>query len=262
MVVKTVNKKQIINGLRLGGICEGDIVFMHSALSSIGNVEGGADTVIDAFLEVLGPTGTLSATAMSGDSPFDAATSKCSIGIISETLRLRDGAVRSLRPVHSITAIGAKAAELCAGHEDAETNCGDGTPYTKLRDMGAKIVLVGVDMNRNTTLHTLEDLMDAPYLVERVVDMPTYVKDYVGKKMILKKFPPGHRDFLRFTPVLRENGALTETKIGSAVVKIIDVKKMFEVGLDVLGNDINFFLCDNENCPDCNKWVFGGKADV
>ena len=41
-----------------------------------------------------------------------------------------------------------------------------------------------------------------------------------------------------------------------------NVKKMFEVGLDILKDDINFFLCDNRNCPDCEKWVFGGKADV
>ena len=55
----SVSKSDIIQSLKELGLRQGDIVLVHSSLKSFGYVEGGADTVIDAFLEVVGETGTL-----------------------------------------------------------------------------------------------------------------------------------------------------------------------------------------------------------
>ena len=49
----------LVSGLGSLGLTSGDVVFVHSSLSSFGHVEGGAETVVQAFLEVLGPEGTL-----------------------------------------------------------------------------------------------------------------------------------------------------------------------------------------------------------
>lgn len=87
------------------------------------------------------------------------------VGIISETHRKRKDSIRSLRPVHCISAIGARAVELTKDHDKCVSNCGEGSPYLKLRDMGGKIILSGVDFSRNTSLHAIEDIMDAVYLV-------------------------------------------------------------------------------------------------
>ena len=51
--MRTITKEDICFSLKLGGIAKGDVVLMQSALSSIGHVEVGADTVIDAVLEAL-----------------------------------------------------------------------------------------------------------------------------------------------------------------------------------------------------------------
>ncbi len=252
-MIQTVRKEKIIRSLREAGISAGDLVFLHSSLSSIGHVEGGADTVIDAFLEVLGDEGTLAVSAMSSMSPFDAATAPVNVGIISETLRKRPNAYRSLRPIHSVAAVGKKAQWFTEGHENCETNCGAGTPYLKLREAGGKIVLLGVDMNRNTTLHAVEDILDSSYLEVREVDMPTYVKDYPGKRMRIPKFPPGHRDFLRLTPILRKKGAMTEWMVGSAVLKVIDAASMFDLAEKALAQDPLLFLCENPACAYCSK---------
>ena len=53
-------QEQICEALRALGLPSGAIVFVHSSMSSIGYVEGGAGTLVDAFLQVLGPAGTLS----------------------------------------------------------------------------------------------------------------------------------------------------------------------------------------------------------
>ncbi len=54
-----VDKEDIKRGLRELGVREGELVVVHSSLSSFGYVIGGADTVIDALLEVVGHTGTV-----------------------------------------------------------------------------------------------------------------------------------------------------------------------------------------------------------
>ena len=249
--MKTVTREQIAFDLRLGGIRRGDVIFMHSALSSIGHVEGGADAVIDAVLDVIGREGTFAVSTMSFNNPFDAENDPSTVGIISETHRHRADSIRSLRPVHCINAIGARAKELTENHELCETNCGIGSPYLKLRDMHAKIVMLGVDLNRNTTMHAIEDIMDAVYLIDRTIPAPKYMPDYQHKTMVMRKFCPGHRNFIGFTPVLRRAEALIEICIGNANVKIIDVAKMFDIGEELLRKDPLAFLCTNENCDHC-----------
>lgn len=247
-----ITREQIIFNLKLCGISRGDVILMHSSLSSIGYVEGGADTVIDAVLDVLEPSGTFAAStlAISYDTPFDPDNTPSTVGRISETMRKRAGAYRSRHPVHSIVAIGAQAQELCAEHEHT-TGCGEGSPYMKLADMAGKIVLLGVDMNRNTTLHAIEDLMESCYLEELDLPAPVYVEDYVDKTVHISKFPPGHRDFLKFTPILRRAGILIEGRIGRAIVRTIDVRKMIALGLEVLRQQPLFFMCENQACDYC-----------
>ena len=57
--MSTTTKQQIVGALRNLGVSQGTILLVHSSLSSMGRVDGGANTVIDALLEALGPDGTL-----------------------------------------------------------------------------------------------------------------------------------------------------------------------------------------------------------
>ena len=75
-----ITKDQIVFALQLGGIEKGDVVMMHSALSSIGYVEGGAETVIDAVLEAVGPEGTYAVSTMNGSHPFDPQNAPSTVG--------------------------------------------------------------------------------------------------------------------------------------------------------------------------------------
>ncbi len=249
--MKTVDKNTILYDLKLMGIEPGDVLLVHSSLTSMGYVEGGTDAVIDALLEVVGTEGTVSMSTLTGwAAPFDADSSASAVGDISEQFRKRAGAVRSLHPVHSITAIGKEAVYLTQDHDKCETGCGEGTPYEKLRLLKGKVVLIGVDMDRNTIMHTLEEMIDAVYLRTLDIPAPTYLPDQ--EVFTLKKFPPGHRDFLRITPYLRRSEAMVEGVIGQAVVKVIDIEKLFEVALKLLKEDPLFFICHNPNCNSCH----------
>lgn len=258
--MKTVNKEDIMYSLKLMDVSEGDVLLVHSSLTSMGYVEGGADTVIDALLEAVGPEGTISMSTLTGwGSPFDADTSPSAVGDISEQFRKRAGAYRSLHPVHSVTAIGKYAEFLTRDHETCETGCGTGTPYEKLRMLKGKVLLLGVDMDRNTIMHTLEEEIDAIYLRTLDIPAPTYLKDQ--DVFTLKKFPPGHRDFLAITPYLRRGGAMVEGVIGQAVVKVVDIPKLFDIALTILKENPLFFICHNPNCNSCHwsRLLFDGK---
>ena len=57
--MKIVTKADIVAGLQEIGLKEGDTVIVHTSLSSIGYVCGGAQTVIEALIEVVGENGTI-----------------------------------------------------------------------------------------------------------------------------------------------------------------------------------------------------------
>ena len=61
-----ITKQEIKRSLSLMGIVPGDTILLHSAMTAIGKVDGGADTVIDAFLETIGAEGTLVMSTLTG----------------------------------------------------------------------------------------------------------------------------------------------------------------------------------------------------
>lgn len=248
----SVGYDQILSSLRFMGIREGDVLLVHSALTSIGYVEGGADAVIDALMAAVGRSGTLVMSTLTGwASSFDPEKTPSAVGIISEVFRRRPGVLRSLHPVHSVAACGARAEEIVKGHERCATGCGEGTPYMKIIQLGGKVMLLGVDMDRNTMMHTLEEAAGVQYLLELEIPAPNY-PPYNGKgTFVLRKFPPGHRDFLRITPDLRKAGVMKEGRIGKAVTKVMEAKGLFEVGLRILKEDPLYFICKNEMCNFC-----------
>ena len=54
-----VTQADIEQALKALGLRSGDDVLFHSSLKSFGVVDGGADAVIDAFLNVVTPSGTV-----------------------------------------------------------------------------------------------------------------------------------------------------------------------------------------------------------
>ena len=104
-------KKDLLSDLHNMGLQSTDAVMVHSSMKSIGEVEGGADTVVDAFMEYFGeglfmtPTHTW-AQMSSSYSMFDPETEPACVGIIPNIFRKREGVVRSLHPTHSIAAYG------------------------------------------------------------------------------------------------------------------------------------------------------------
>ena len=99
----TLTLTDIVSGLRSMGLKAGDKVMVHSSLSSMGRVEGGAPTVVQSFVDVIGTQGTLMVPTFthSNTEYFDPLTSPSKNGAITEAARLFSKAVtgRAMEPV-------------------------------------------------------------------------------------------------------------------------------------------------------------------
>jgi aminoglycoside 3-N-acetyltransferase len=184
--------EQLARELRRFGVREAGVLLVHSSLSSLGFVRGGASTVVDALFQALGPKGTLVMPthswdrAAAGDFTFDVVVTPSCVGRITEVFRVMPGVTRSLHPTHSVAAAGPRAKYLTQGHEDASTPCGDGTPYAKLINERSQILFLGTTLEQNTMLHTVETFCGLPYLMRRTPQSRTKPKVWCDARNIAR----------------------------------------------------------------------------
>lgn len=172
----TVTRDDIAASFREVGLRPGDGVFLHSSLSSFGEIEGGSQTVIDALDDVLGPEGLIAMPAfplvggtqeyLSTDPVFDLAETPSTMGALTERFRTSPGVVRSLHPTHSVAARGPGAEELVAGHDEAETPFGAGTPFARMIERGMVQLWFGVGLRIFTLYHSFECMRPDGFPIE------------------------------------------------------------------------------------------------
>ena len=105
------SKEDLKRQIAAMGIQPWDTLLVHSSMKTIGPVEGGADTVLDAFCEYLAegllvlPTHTWD--RLSGEySVFDVENEPSCVGLLTNLFRKRPGVLRSWHPTHSVAAFG------------------------------------------------------------------------------------------------------------------------------------------------------------
>ena len=110
---------------------------VHSSLSSLGTVEGGAETVMEALLQALGNEGTLvvptftdEVVARYNGFVFDVSNTPSYVGAITEAARARPDALRSHHPWHSVSAIGPMADDLT--HNKIDSPWRPGSPMSQI----------------------------------------------------------------------------------------------------------------------------------
>lgn len=225
---------------------------VHSSLSSMGRVEGGAVTVVQALLDVVGTNGTVIAPTLTGseligpdtEMRFDVASSPTWAGAVAEAVRTWPGAVRSVHPTHSVAAIGAAAQRLTRGHEDCVTPCGKGSPYARLAaDPAGMILLLGCGHESNTTLHHVEELTGVRYHLQ---PMPVRGVIRCGDRVDTRNYRVHRygtpRNFAAIEPMLQEKGIQVQGPVGNATAKLMPASRLVSLGLDVLRAAPFFFV--------------------
>ncbi|MEA3349435.1 MAG: AAC(3) family N-acetyltransferase, partial [Chloroflexota bacterium] len=132
------------------------VIMVHSSYKSLGGVEGGAGTVIDALLEFVGPQGTVllpnfEFKSWTESHYFDVAETHSKMGIIGELARLRPDALRTPHPIYSFAAIGKRKDEFAAC--DDEEAYGPNSVFARFHQLNGTIVSIGLHWNSTFSLH-------------------------------------------------------------------------------------------------------------
>ncbi|MFI5844387.1 aminoglycoside N(3)-acetyltransferase [Catenuloplanes sp. NPDC051500] len=162
------------------GVRTGGVLLVHGSLRALGWVCGGAEAVVLALRDVLGPGGTLvvpTHTPINSDPAhwvnppvpvewwpviraetpaFDPArTPSRYMGAIAEQVRTWPGARRSAHPQVSFAALGPRAAEITDGHGLGD-GLGEASPLGRLYRLGADVLMLGTGWDTCTSLHLAE----------------------------------------------------------------------------------------------------------
>jgi len=237
-----VNKQQISEKLKSIGIKNGDLIMLHSSLSKIGFVENGANTVIDAFTEVLGNFGTLVMPAFPSigfnydylrtNPVFNLNSTPSKMGIITEVFRKKEHVFRSLHPTDSVCAIGKHAEYLVKDHFNQLTPYNSHSPFYKLTQLHGKIILIGIDLNCLTNFHAAEDaITNFEFPIYHKTHFNSQVIDENGNKksMLTKVHNPGwskKRKCNDFIVPFQNAGFLEHFTIGNAKCMVINANEM------------------------------------
>ena len=176
---------RLAGDLRALGVREGSVLLVHTSVSALGWVCGGAQAVALALLEALGPAGTLVVpTHTNGNSDpaewanppvpeawwpviraempaFDPAVTPSALGAVTNVVRTWPGARRSGHPQYSFAAVGPAAEEITAGHE-LTSGLGERSPLARVHDLDGDVLLLGAGHGSNTSMHLAEHRVAHP----------------------------------------------------------------------------------------------------
>ncbi len=246
-------RNDLVTAFRSLGLAAGDLVLVHSALRKLGEVEGGADTVLDALLETVGPRGTLALPThtwkiVNAEQPvFHQVLSPSNVGAMTNVFRLRPGVVRGLHPTHSIAATGPRAAQLVAGHERDHTPCSPTSPYGRLRDWGGKILIIGPGLECCTFFHGCEEWTGMPWAVS---PKPVQLYSITAAGEIIPVSLHHHvtstwPQYPSLESGLVAAGALTLGRLGECSLRLLDARAAAEHVMAQLRSDPTIVLPNN-----------------
>jgi len=239
---------RIVSDLQHLGIADGDILMVHSSFKSLGQYNLNPEIIISALLDAVGSNGSLLMPALSYEQkPHDVHSTSdtpSNVGVLPEYFRLRKGTIRSIHPTHSVCGIGPAVEELFKEHHNDSTPCGRFSPFSKILNIDAKIVILGCSLCQNTTMHAIEELIEPPYYFG---DFCEYIITASNGKEYKKKyrkhgFKGLNQMYDRIAPLNSSKILYSAGSVLDAKTYVINTKELKRVVISKLKEDILFFV--------------------
>ncbi len=218
-----VARSQLAHDLEKLGLRPSEVAMVHCRMSALGRVVGGAETVVRALLDVLGPEGTLMAytgwqnappddlSALDKEArkayieehpPYDprVALSSRDHGRVPEALRTWPGSRHSGHPEAGVAAVGRHADAITASHPYDDAYGAD-TPYAWLVELDGRVAMLGAPLETVTLVHHAEAVARVPGKRRVSYGMPVLVGN------------PGERLWRTFSDIDTSAGALPYERI-------------------------------------------------
>jgi aminoglycoside N3'-acetyltransferase len=233
---------------------------VHASLRAIGEVEGGADGVLEALDRAVGPGGTLLMilgaeiahdfvnhlpeavrhALLAGTPPFDAEAAPVlpEVGTLAEIFRRRPGTIVNDNPSGRFAARGSLAQDLL---HDAPWHdyYGPGSPLDRFLRVGGRVLRLGASADTTTVLHFAEYLADVPdkrrvrrhYVCQGAGGPEIRAIECLDDEHGIVNWPG--EDY--FATILREylaTGRAREGRVGQAPAELIDAADLVRFGAD------------------------------
>lgn len=210
----------ILADLRALGVQPGDALEVHSSLSALGRVAGGAETVVDALLAAVGPEGALVMSAFPLSKPLPLTDQDRARGVTGKVRRyaqdwrgptgmgaivdafLRRPGVLLGEGLHCVAAWGREAERHRAG-------------FGHLLATGGKALLLGVDIYRCTSLHYAEHV-GIPPEVSAYYDVPASVSALYPEDVLVFGGATPEPGWSKVLAEAQRRGLVTRGHVGAA----------------------------------------------
>ena len=253
--MESVSLGDIVRVLRKLGINSDDIVNVHSRLIAIGwirdvPVKEIPAIYLHAFREVIGDGGSMVVPTYTTSFgrfgvPFVLEESPSEMGVFSEHVRNSPGAIRSLHPIQSLTALGGRAEALVKDHP--RWNVGHDTIWDRMLQRGGKVVSLGISPSRSMSfMHQVEFLACVPYLYHKVLRGEVYAGGMKIKHDFMMAVRYLHYgidyDLSRLEADLTAMSAIKREPLGGDWVWVVPMEAAFEAGMKGLRRDPYYLL--------------------
>ena len=234
-----IYREDILKQLERFHIAKGKPVLVHTSLKAIGEINGGAETLLLALIEYFTRDGGLLCipTHTWDRDVMDRSNAETCVGVLSNVAAAHPDGVRSMHPTHSIVVFGdrAKAMEFVKREAEVNTPVNPDGCYGNFYKEEGYVLLIGVGHDKNTFLHCVEEKLEVPdRLTKNMVERTIIHKNGSIEKRHLywfdeKKIPDVSVNFGKFEPAFRYHGCITDGFIGKAKVQLCSATKMKEV---------------------------------
>ncbi|EGG41206.1 aminoglycoside N3'-acetyltransferase [Candidatus Nitrosarchaeum limnium SFB1] len=232
----TVSFDELVLNFQKIGLTSGDVLLVHSSYKSFGGIEGGPQTVIDAIRSILTDDGTLIVPTFNYDfcdgKPFNIKKTPSKMGIISELVRINSDSKRTLDPVFSFAILGKYRDYLTDLR--SEHSFGPNSIFAKLRELDAKIMIIGLAYNESMTFfHHIEETQgcDYRYFKEFKGSITNYDDVKQDGKIILfvRDIERGVQNAVdKMGSIMEQEEIVKSTIIGKSRVKIMKANDVYK----------------------------------
>ena len=271
-----ISHAEIIMGLQALDLEQESKVLVHVSLPALGDVDGGAQTVIESLMAVIGtivmPAFTPQTLVWPPRGPANNGVDYAAIdyqqlnaaavfftpdlpvfpgvGDVAEAFRQQPFVQRSSHPAASFTALGDEAEEIVAT-QTLEKPYG---PIEWLQHHRGDVLLIGVDHTQNTSLHFAEFLVGRKQFVRWAIAL----EDGRAKAIELPHFPGCSNGFNAIEAEIKNMTRVAT--IGVATARRVPLERLIPTAVGWIDEDPAALLCSDPACSRCNDVRSAGRA--
>lgn len=242
--------RQFTDALDAAEVDPNGVLMVHSSFRQLGKEGYSPEDILEALKRYMAD-GTLLLPTMSWryvkpDKPeFDEIATPSNTGVLTEIFRTQYATKRSIHPTHSVAGLGKRLDEILGGHHLCVTPCAAESPFRRMLESDATILMLGIGMDCCTVLHAAEEATAPDVYVKPESLTEKYVcTDRDGEKVDVMlrrhKFLP--RDYWQCQDLLHANGALSIFRLGNTIARVFRASTLFDLAVERLSANKDWLI--------------------